>query len=289
MPALATLLPSRSTLVLLRFPFSLLLLPVFLFAWGQSPQAPPETALQLLLLLHLLVYPASNGYNSYVDRDTDSIGGIERPPLPQRQLFGYTLGMDLLSAGWALLLGWKTLLLVAGYVLASRAYSAPWPRLKRYPLLSWAVVSIFQGGYIFWLCQRILGGGPAWAPQGLAAAMACSLLIGGMYPLTQIYQHEADAARGDLTLSRLLGKRGTFICSGLCFAAATALLAAYFLPHAPHALFTFLACMSAPATYMAHWARQVWADPSAADFSRCMRMNLLSALCLNGCFLLLLR
>jgi 1,4-dihydroxy-2-naphthoate octaprenyltransferase len=48
------------------------------------------------------------------------------------------------------------------------------------------------------------------APLPLEAAILSALFFAGSYPLTQIYQHEEDARRGDLTLSRVLGVAGTF-------------------------------------------------------------------------------
>ncbi|MFI5187293.1 MAG: prenyltransferase, partial [Chitinophagales bacterium] len=59
----------RSTIQLLRFHFSLFLLPVFLFALSQLNTINWQNAAIVFFILHVLVYPASNGYNSYMDRD----------------------------------------------------------------------------------------------------------------------------------------------------------------------------------------------------------------------------
>jgi 1,4-dihydroxy-2-naphthoate octaprenyltransferase len=43
--------------------------------------------------------------------------------------------------------------------------------------------------------------------------MAClggALLVSGLYPLTQVYQVNEDAKRGDLTLARRLGQRNVY-------------------------------------------------------------------------------
>ena len=72
----------KSTIQLLRFPFSFFLLPVYLFALSQVPSPHWGHALLIFFILHLLVYPASNGYNSYMDRDESSIGGIKQPLQP---------------------------------------------------------------------------------------------------------------------------------------------------------------------------------------------------------------
>jgi 1,4-dihydroxy-2-naphthoate octaprenyltransferase len=51
-----------------------------------------------------------------------------------------------------------------------------------------------------------------------------SLFIGSVYPLTQIYQHEADKKDGVTSLSYKLGYSGTFVFSGIWFSIATVLL-----------------------------------------------------------------
>ena len=91
----------RSTLQLLRLPFSFFLMPVYWFALSQVVGRDWGRALLIFFILHGLVYPASNGYNSYMDRDTGPIGGVANPLLPTRKLFVVTLVMD----GLALLLG----------------------------------------------------------------------------------------------------------------------------------------------------------------------------------------
>jgi 1,4-dihydroxy-2-naphthoate octaprenyltransferase len=75
-----------STLQLLRFPFSLFLAPVFFFALSQVENIHWLHCSLVFFILHLLVYPASNGYNSYMDRDETAIGGIAVLQ-PTRQLF----------------------------------------------------------------------------------------------------------------------------------------------------------------------------------------------------------
>ncbi|MES1159412.1 MAG: UbiA family prenyltransferase [Bacteroidota bacterium] len=171
----------KSTFQLLRLPFSFFLMPVYWFALGQVVYKDVWSAVLIFFILHILVYPASNGYNSYMDRDTSPIGGLEHPLLPTRQLFLLTVGMDVL----ALILGcWISLYFVAGlagYILASRAYSYRGIRLKKYPIAGYLTVIICQGALIFFLVYH------------------------GSHPLTQLYQHEEDRKDGVRTISLLLG------------------------------------------------------------------------------------
>lgn len=66
-----------STIQLLRFHFSFFLMPVFWLSLSQVKNIHTGNTIFVFIILHLLVYPASNGYNSYMDKDTSSIGGIK--------------------------------------------------------------------------------------------------------------------------------------------------------------------------------------------------------------------
>jgi 1,4-dihydroxy-2-naphthoate octaprenyltransferase len=140
-----------STIQLLRFPFSFFLLPVYLFALSQAEHTNWWRALLIFIILHLLVYPASNGYNSYMDRDESSIGGLEKPMQPTKQLFRVTVIMDLTALVLCFFISYYFALGIALYILASRAYSFRGIRLKKYPVAGYLTVIIFQGAVVFWL------------------------------------------------------------------------------------------------------------------------------------------
>ncbi|UOQ78239.1 hypothetical protein MUN84_06535 [Hymenobacter sp. 5516J-16] len=70
----------RRALPLLRIPFSVYLMPVFWFGLSALPPGfSVARAVGVFVVLHLLAYPASNGYNSYYDQDEGSIGGLRQP------------------------------------------------------------------------------------------------------------------------------------------------------------------------------------------------------------------
>jgi len=283
---------SSSTLQLLRLPFSFFLMPVYWFALSQVADSRDwGRAVPIFFILHGLVYPASNGYNSYMDRDTTPIGGLEHPLQPTRGLFRVTLLMD----GAALILGlFIGLPFVAGlavYILASRAYSYRGIRLKKYPLIGWLTVASCQGALVFWIVyQGSHRSGASVDVISVAPAMlAASLLLGGFYPLTQIYQHEADRKDGVRTLSMVLGYRGSFIFTALVYGAAFFVLAFYFMSTLQFREFYVLAtCMLPVVVYFLIWAIKVWRDPAAANFGNTMRMNLLASVCTNVGFIAVL-
>jgi len=278
----------RSTIQLLRFHFSVFLLPVFLFALCLEEAIHPLRAMLAFFILHVLVYPASNGYNSYMDRDEGSIGGIEKPMQPTRQLFHATLVMDALSV---LLSLWISIPFTAGiiaYILVSRAYSYRGIRLKRHPIAGYLSVILFQGAVTFWIsyhaCSRDLTLDVPWLP-----CLVSSLLIGGFYPLTQIYQHEQDEQDGVRTISRMLGYRGTFIFCAILYSLAMLGLFLYFNGQGMTGKFMLFSTMLLPVLlFFLKWAREVWQDVSAASFSRTMSMNLIAGVCTNLAFLALL-
>lgn len=275
----------KSTVQLLRFPFSFFLLPVYLFALTQLNDIDWPRAVLVFAVLHLLVYPASNGYNSYMDRDESPIGGVRNPMQPTRQLFHFTLLMDAAALAASLFVSPYFCSGLLLYILASRAYSYRGIRLKRYPVIGFLTVVLFQGACTFWLVYHG-SSGTLQTDLPLSGMLTASLLIGGFYPLTQIYQHETDKADGVHTLSCLLGYRGTFLfCAGV-YSLAVLLLGHTFLSAGRVGPFVVLTAFFLPIlAYFLWWATRVWKDPAAADFRHTMRMNGIAGICTNLGFL----
>ena len=273
-----------STIQLLRFPFSFFLLPVYLFGISQPLDTNWARAALLFFILHFLVYPSSNGYNSYMDRDESPIGGLEHPPLPERELWTLTLVMDLLAVGLSFILSNASALAVAFYILASRAYSSRKIRLKKFAFLGFLVVVCCQGGLIFWLSYHASHAKLSMHVP-VTGMLASTLLLAGAYPLTQIYQHRQDAADGVTTISMRMGVRGTFRLSGLLFMLAFLVLGLHFGLQLELDRFLVLLIFFLPVTvYFIWWAIQVWKDPAKADFRHLMKMNIISAICSTAAF-----
>jgi 1,4-dihydroxy-2-naphthoate octaprenyltransferase len=273
----------------LRLPFSLFLLPVFLFAIAFLDGAYWGGVCLLFLVLHLLVYPASNGYNSYMDRDEGSIGGLKSPPKVPKQLFAVTVWMDAL----ALLLTFSCLhpavgwLLVA-YIAASRAYSYRGIRLKQYPWIGFLTVAVFQGAVVYAMAVLTATQELPFTRQHAQGMLIALLLIGAGYPLTQVYQHEQDRRDGVTTLSMRLGIRGTFVFSASLFACLGALLVAHIVHygHFPRDIYLAGATFVPVGGFFLYWTWQCFQDPAAASYENAMRMNLLGGICLNLLFLM---
>jgi 1,4-dihydroxy-2-naphthoate octaprenyltransferase len=267
----------RSTIQLLRFHFSFFLMPVYWFGLSQVVNPNAGRAMLIFFIIHILIYPSSNGFNSYMDRDEGSIGGLKSPLPPTRQLLYASLVMDILAILLGLFVSTYFVLATSLYILASRAYSARSIRLKKYPITGFLTVVICQGALIFFMVYH--GSHPLLSLRVPSLGMiSASLLIGGFYPLTQIYQHEADAKDGVRTISALLGIRGTFKFCGMMYGIAFLVLAYFLIISLEIKEFLVLTtCMLPILVYFMVWAVRVWRNPSYADFRHTMRMNLIAS------------
>lgn len=279
----------RSTILHLRFLFSWFLMPVYFFALAISPNLNGDRLLWSFVIIHLLVYPASNGYNSYFDKDEGSIGGLKNPPPVNRSLFVAAWLLDLMAVGLA---WWKVnsifAVMILLYGLASKAYSHPAVRLKKYPIAGWLWVAFFQGVFTFVMCYAGINALPVEnlvQTKVLIPGALASLMLLGTYPMTQVYQHAEDAKRGDTTISLKLGVRGTFGLVMGIFSLASVLYAAYFYTFFEWRFaMSFLIALCPVVVFFLIWFGRVWQNEELANYRNTMWLNFLSATCLNGFF-----
>lgn len=279
----------RDTLLHLRLPFSFFLLPVFCFGISQSSNIHAIDTFIVFIALHFFIYPGSNVYNSYMDKDTGSIGGLEHPPPVTPRLYYASMVMDVAGLLICAFSGWKNMLVMAGYVAFSKAYSWHGIRLKKYPWLGWLMVAFFQGGYTFLLAHMAAEDSVSmewFTPKNLECMLIATLLIGAYYPLTQIYQHDEDSKRGDFTISYRLGVYGTFIFSGLLFAVGAVIALHYFTAYYSIVQFVvFSGCLLPVIIYFVSWVIKTIKDKKLADYSHAMRMTFISSICMVACFI----
>jgi 1,4-dihydroxy-2-naphthoate octaprenyltransferase len=279
-----------NTVKLLRIPFSYFLMPVFFFALSQVNEIDWVKAVICFFVLHLFIYPASNGYNSYMDQDESSIGGLENPPKPTKKLFYTSIFFDAIGLSLSLPIGFYFFISVLAYILASRAYSYKGIRIKKHPVAGFLTVVFFQGAFTFWMVYNGVSKNAAELNSNTMLVLAaCLFLISGVYPLTQVYQHEADKAAGDITISYKLGIRGTFIFCGAMFAVANGLLYFYFSSTQKMEHFILFQAFLFPVVlYFIQWFLKVLKDDKQASFKNTMRMNFIASTCMNLFFITLL-
>lgn len=219
-----------------------------------------------------------------MDRDETPIGGLAKPLQPTRQLYRVSLLMDALAVLLSFSISLPFTLGILLYILASRAYSYRGIRLKQYPVVGFLTVFAFQGAAVFWLTYHGVHPDRTVAVP-LVPMIISSCLIGALYPLTQIYQHEADREDGVQTISALLGKRGTFVFSMILFLSAAGLLFSWFDSlQAVNLFYIFLLITLPVVSFFIYWMVKVYRDENAADFKHSLRMNVIATFCTAGYF-----
>lgn len=283
---------SRSAWLHLRIPFSYFLLPVFLFSLSYTSVLETSRLFWVFFLIHFFLYPASNGYNSYFDKDEKSIGGLKNPPPVTKGLYYLALLFDVV----AVVLGYVTVgfpfaFMMFLYGVVSKAYSHPFIRLKKYAIGSWLITGLFQGLFTFLMCYIGLNGGSFTSignTSVIVPGVLTTVMLLANYPMTQVYQHEEDAKRGDRTMSLMLGVLGTFYFVGIVFMFVSFGFVWYFISFfSIKFAVLFLLALFPVVAYFLFWFIQVYKDQSKADFKGTMKLNFISATCLNAFFVYL--
>ena len=282
---------AHSTLKHLRITFSFNLLPIFLFALAITPKSINWIdALVLFVCWHFFIYPASNGFNSYFDKDKESIAGIKYPPQVTKELYYFSIALDVLGITLAMFIDLPTAISMVIYGLISKAYSHPLIRLKKRPIVSWIIVSIFQGYFVFLVTYWAIHDIPVSRLTTYVIqipALLTTMMLLSAYPMTQVYQHKEDRERGDFTLSLRLGVLGTFHFTAIAFVITAMGYASYFFYyHDSQMMLLYFILMVPLFIYYIVWYQKVRKNIKIADFEHTMKLNWLSALCLNTFFIL---
>lgn len=143
--------------------------------------------------------------NSAFDRDEGDVAYLRTPPPPPRQLAGFGFGLMVVGLAGAMLLPLGYGLAYAVCLVLSVLYSVPPFRLKSVAGADWLINMLGFGTvtpYAGWAATGLPVG-----PVGMLVLLGFCPLFAALYPLTQIYQFEEDARRGDRTLALSLGVR----------------------------------------------------------------------------------
>jgi 1,4-dihydroxy-2-naphthoate octaprenyltransferase len=208
----------KSLFIHLRLHFQLLLAPVYLWGWLVAGGGWSLRVLVGFVAFHFFLYSGATAFNSYYDRDLGPVGGLERPPAVQPALLPFSLAIQ--AVGWILaaVVNVTFAIIYGVFVALSVMYSHPRIRLKAHTVTSLLVVGFGQGALAFlaaWAATRGDVGG-AWSIDGALGASAAVLLILALYPLTQLYQIDEDASRGDRTVAVVWGPDRCFAFALAC-------------------------------------------------------------------------
>ena len=277
----------RAFLLHLRLHFQLILSGIFLWGYLLAGGVPNARGLFGFILFHVLLYGGATTVNAYYDQDDGPITGLRRPPPAGPVCLWGGVAFMAIGAVLAWKLGATFALLYSAMALLGLGYSHPRVRFKNGPLASVGIVALGQGGLGF------LGGAAAAVPRGLPApgaawilgGVAATLFTTALYPLTQVFQIDADLARGDRTFAVHFGPRIVFRTSITCFvlgaAAALPALRALFPAGVAAAFLLFLALCIA---FLARWARRYDPQSVRANHDRVFGFGLAT----SGGFLLLI-
>jgi 1,4-dihydroxy-2-naphthoate octaprenyltransferase len=194
----------------LRVPFQLTLAPIFLWGYFVSGARPEWRIVPAFIAFHFFLYTGITAFNSYYDRDEGPIGGLERPPTIHESLLPLSIWIQVLGLGIALLVGPAFTAIYVVFVILGVLYSYPGTRWKANVWLSTLVVCGGQGALGFLAGWAVARGdiGSAWSERGFLGSASAALTTFAMYPLTQVYQVDEDARRGDRTLCVVFGAEG---------------------------------------------------------------------------------
>jgi 4-hydroxybenzoate polyprenyltransferase len=162
-------------------------------------------ALLGLLLWVVCLNGGTLALNSAFDRDEGDIAYLRDPPAPPRRLALFSLGLMVAGQVAALTLPPLFGALYGLCFALSVLYSVPPFRLKAVAGADW-LINMVGFGTLTPLAGWATTGRPLHAVAG-AVLLAFCPLFAALYPLTQLYQLDEDARRGDRTLALMLGTR----------------------------------------------------------------------------------
>jgi 4-hydroxybenzoate polyprenyltransferase len=177
---------------------------------------------QPLLLATTVWVVALNGgtlaLNSAFDEDEGDIAYLRSPPRPPPRLAGFAAALMLAGLAAALLLPTEFAAAYVVCVLLSIVYSVPPVRAKGIPGVDWIINMVGFGLLTPFAGFAATGRVPELTQWLIMIGFAA--LFGALYPLTQLYQIEEDARRGDRTFAIALGAaRSLSVALGLTVAA----------------------------------------------------------------------
>ncbi len=265
----------RDWLVHLRLKFQFYLSPIFLWGFVIADGRLDRALVLGYVSFHLFGYAGGTAFNSFYDRDTGPIGGLEHPPPIPRGLLPFSIAWQLAGMLIALLINEVVAAIYAVMFCLSIAYSHPRLRFKGKPLAALATVALGQGvlGYLGGWATARGEIGSALTDVGLLGAAAATLITVGFYPLTEIYQIGEDTRRGDRTLAIWLGPSRAFRFAMTCLVAGGSagfmlvLIRYRALEGAALALFLFGVLAA-----VWRWSRVFGASDVTRNFKTCMRL-----------------
>ena len=160
--------------------------------------------------------------------------------------------------------------------------------LKKFPIVSYVIAIVFQGAVVYAMVYNSCGNTVSHNLLPLPA-IASSLFVGSLYPLTQIYQHKQDEASNIRSISIMLGYRGTFLLAFIMGFLGLGITAIFFAFNLELDRFlVLLVCMFPSVFFLLRWNMKVQYNNEAASFKNSMKMSWITAAGSNLAFIIIL-
>lgn len=265
----------RAYFLHLRLAFQFLLSPVFLLGYLLAGGKLDTHLVIAYLAFYFFGFAGGTALNSAYDRDEGPISGLAHPPPPPPHLLAFSLLWQFV--GFLLALTINSTFAAIYFVMfwMSLAYSHPRTRVKGRPLLALLTIALGQGVFAFLGGWAVMRGEivSALSFDGILGALATTLLSVGLYPITEIYQLDEDARRGDFTPARWLGPTRAFRFARICVAVGGCAGALLALTRFTLFEATALVCVIVGVEfYLARWAHTFDTRDVFGNFRRVMRV-----------------
>lgn len=158
------------------------------------------------LNVHILLYGGATAFNSFWDKDDGPIGGLKNPPKMTPWMRPVSIIMMLLGWIWSFDVGVSFFWVYGFSLLLFWLYSTPVARWKGHPILSLIAIGVSTGTNSVLLGTLAAGGSFSWI--AIFGAIGAGAILLSLYPVSQIYQTDADKQRGDRTFAIAYGLRG---------------------------------------------------------------------------------
>lgn len=205
-----------------------------------QPEPDFGRAIAHFFSVHLLLFGGATAYNSFHDKDEGPIGGLANPPKMAAWMHPASLIVQIpgLALGvWQL--GLPFAIVYLSSMLFFWLYSTPHARWKGHPWLSCVAIAISTGTNSV-LLGHLAAGGDWTDPRALVGALGVASVLLSMYPVSQLFQIEDDAKRGDRSFASVYGLRGVRRFFAACYSAGVAVLTVAFWLRDPRLAVVFL-------------------------------------------------
>ena len=271
----------KSLVIHLRLHFQLLLAPVFLWGWLLAGGGLSLSVVIAFVAFHAFLYSGATAFNSYYDRDVGPVGGLEHPPAVPASLLPFSLLVQAVGFVLATLVNALFVMIFSlFFALLTVAYSHPRIRLKSRTLASLVAIGLGQGAIVFagaWAATRgeLMS---AVSIDGVLGVSTAVLLILALYPISQLYQIDEDAARGDRTVAVVWGPARCFAFSiALTLLGGLVMLVELLRRFGPIDALVVAVGLAAQLAILAWWAPRFDVRQVLQNYRAVMRLNIASA------------